>query len=435
MNCKKYFYIVSLCIFFCISCSKNQDKYKLPVVNINGVEVADLDPLKLTDTTNIKLSQIVDNIKVVTLQTTDESLIYATSIILVGNKYIFANRENEIYQFSITGEFIRLLVKKGRGPGEIPSRGNNIRCNINENMDLFFVSVANRIYLYKLSTGEYIGFKIQQNFGDYQEIRSITISADSMFIYSYSSRGGVPDDSLGCGIVIQDWNNNLIWHKRFNYKTWTVYPPPISYDLLHGSDISVVNTDDPKKFVIQVYNQDTSYLLGTDNFSLNPYLLLRTIGPLKSGYPIDYISVGSYRISQEFNSKNGYYFMSMDIITGLAYFPNSIDGYSYHIIYDDNKKLAYNIGPFENDYFGFTHTRSGPNKSMSIYPSFAAPYGKVVVTYEASEFLKLAKGKLKEPGLLKVIKDRLTELTNDLTEFSNPILVIGEMRKIIIIDQ
>lgn len=431
MSYKSSIRIIFLCISFCVSCNKNQDKSKLPLVNINGIEIADLDPQKITDTTQIKLSQIADNIKVVVLQTTNESLLQS-AFLMIGNKYILAQSGNEIYQFSVTGEFIRLLAKMGRGPEEIPSSGKNIMSNINEDLDLFFVTVADNIYLYKLSTGEFLGKKNLQSFGDLREARSITITtSDSLFIYSYYLRGGAPDDSLDCGIVVQDWQNNILWQKRFNYKTLTIIPSPVNYELLQGSNISVVSTDDPRVFIFQVDNHDTCYIFSIDDFSLEPYLLRRTQGPLKNGYPIDYFSVGSYRISYEFNRINGFHFMKMDFITELIDLNNPINGHIYHLIYDNNSKTAINIGTFENDYFGFIHTSHGLEKTFSIYPSLAPPYGKVLVVYDATQFLKSANDNLKRSNLSKEIKEHIAAIKNNITELSNPILVIGDMKKTI----
>jgi hypothetical protein len=424
-------YTMGFCfIFLSISCS-DKATHKLPLINFNGKEVAELDPKKLYDSTRIKLSQIADNIEVIKLQTTDESLL--KSIFLqIGNEYILAKSGNQIFQFSITGKFIRLIAKKGRGPGEIPSMGKNIAYNFNEKFDILYVSVGNEIYLYKLSSGDFIGRKGLKGFEDLKEVRSITMtSTDSLFIYSYFSRG-VTGDSPWSGVKVQDWNDNIIWEKQFNYNTWSIYPPPVDHELLHGSNISIVCTENPREFIFQVDNHDTSYVFSLNNSSLKPYLLRRVQGPLKDGYPIDLISLGSYTIYQEFNRINGFQLMRMDLLTKFVDI-NNIDNYIYNILYNDNNKTAYNITTFENDYFGFIHRYNGLNKSRT-YPSLASPYGKLLIAYPADEFLKLASEKLKQPGLPKEIKGRLLSLSDSLTETDNPLLLIGDLKKDIKID-
>jgi hypothetical protein len=58
-----------------------------------------------------------------------------------------------------------------------------------------------------------------------------------------------------------------------------------------------------------------------------------------------------------------------------------------------------------------------------------APYGKLLIVYEASEFLKFANQTLKKPDLSKEIRDRINSLTDSLTETSNPVLLIGDLKK------
>jgi hypothetical protein len=53
---------------------------------------------------------------------------------------------------------------------------------------------------------------------------------------------------------------------------------------------------------------------------------------------------------------------------------------------------------------------------------------------EASSFLKLKEEKLKEPSLSPEIVDRINMYSRDLTEFSNPVLIIGKVRKVIRLD-
>mgnify|MGYP003781593271 CR=1 FL=1 len=363
MNYAKAFCLICLCLS--LSCASDQDKHELPIVNIKGEKIANLDPKKLTDTAQIKLSQIADNIEVITLETKDESLFMSTRFI-VGNEYILAMRGNQFYQFTSEGKFVRIIAKRGRGAGEIPSMGKNISYHINEKLDLLILTAGDHIYLLKLSSGELIDRKDLPDFASLKEVRAITMtSADSLFIYSYFSRGA-KGDSLCSGVVVQDWNNNILWQKKFNYLTWSIDPPPFNYELLHGSDISVVDTDNPREFIFQVDNHDTCYVFNLKNFSLQPYLLRRTIGVLKDKYPIDRISQGCYTIAQEFNRTNGIHIMRMQLLTKFVDI-NNMDDYVYNIFYDDNNKTAINIYSFENDYFGFIHRYNGLNKARSCY--------------------------------------------------------------------
>jgi hypothetical protein len=306
--------------------------------------------------------------------------------------------------------------------------GRNISFQINEKLDLLILTAGDHIYLLRLSSGELIETKDLTDFASFKEVRAITMAnPDSLFIYSYYSRGA-KGDSLCSGVAVQDWNNKILWQKKFNYLSWTVLPEPINYQLLHGSNISVLDTDNPREFIFQVDNHDTCYVFNLNDFSLQPYLLRRTMGALKDKYPIDRVSQGCYTIGQESNRTNGIHIMRMQLITKLVDI-NNIDDYVYNIFYDDNNKTAFNISSFENDYLGFIHQYNGLNKERSNYPELVPPYGKFLMIYEANEFLKLANQTLKKPDLSKEIRDRINSLTVNLTETSNPVLLIGDLKK------
>jgi hypothetical protein len=52
-----------------------------------------------------------------------------------------------------------------------------------------------------------------------------------------------------------------------------------------------------------------------------------------------------------------------------------------------------------------------------------------VIVYEASEFLKLANQTLSQPDLSIEIRDRINSLKVNLTETSNPVMLIGDIKK------
>ena len=371
----------------------------------------------------------MDNIRIVALETVDEAMIAGNSF-LIGNDYILVMMGGYFYQFSSDGKFIRVLVKQGRGPGELPNMGRNISYNINEELDLLYITCIADIYLYRLSSGEFLGKKNIPEFRELKEARGITMtSSDSLFIYSYFSRG-VKDDALCSGVAVQDWNGDVIWRKEFDYLTWFIMPPPIDVENLSGSDISVVNTDNPREFIFQVDNQDTCYVFNVDDLSLEPYLLRRTTGTtLKDGDPISRFNAGSYVLYQEFNRVNNIHLMRMLFTSKFEDLSNMLNDH-YYILYDNKTKSAFNINIFEDDYLGFTHRYFRPVDSQSyIYPILAPPYGKFLIIYEASDFIKLANEELKDPDIPKEIEERLLTLLNSVTETSNPLLLIGDIKK------
>jgi hypothetical protein len=107
--------LTSFLIFLCagVSCN-NHDK-----VQFNKLETIDLDK-GLSNTKEIRLSQIATDIQYIPLETKEECLITTVSQIFTFNDKIivFDERQRNIYLFTTDGKFIRRIGEKGVGPGE-----------------------------------------------------------------------------------------------------------------------------------------------------------------------------------------------------------------------------------------------------------------------------------------------------------------------------
>lgn len=92
----------------------------------------DLDNCKLS--IDLKLSDLIEDYRLVPLETTNESLLGEFSnIIGLSGDYILVADRNNVYKFSKEGKFINKILKNGRGPGETSgsckyffSKNNNI---------------------------------------------------------------------------------------------------------------------------------------------------------------------------------------------------------------------------------------------------------------------------------------------------------------------
>ncbi|MCX6717994.1 MAG: 6-bladed beta-propeller, partial [Candidatus Staskawiczbacteria bacterium] len=99
---------VYLCVFL-ISCSTGI-KTDLPVVDIIGA---------LKNEKPLKLSEIVDHIEYIKLETKPEFLIGYGQAAKVGNSVYFHNfRPTSLLVFDGQGKFIRQISRQGKGPGE-----------------------------------------------------------------------------------------------------------------------------------------------------------------------------------------------------------------------------------------------------------------------------------------------------------------------------
>lgn len=421
--------LYSIAILFS-NCSRNHGN-KLPIVDIYGREVANLNLLNLKDNSNVKLTQIAENINLVALETKQECTIPGDFFFYVGRKYIIAQgASGGAYQFSIDGTYIRKLFNHGNGPGEIPS--SIPYCSLIEDEDLFLAATRDHVYQYQLSTGNFIGTIGKPILKPREQINSLTYVRDSIILFSYFNTGtrnnDLPADSLGCGIKLQKLDGKILWQKYFKYSSW-IFHPVMKVGLFTGSYIYILTTDDPDEFIIQINDHDTVYKLNTNTYSLIPSLLRKSEIQEKDGFPVDRVVANCFIENYEYASSNGYQLMRFEYVTEEpAGWDYDVD--LYYILYDDNNQYAYRIGTYENDFLGFIYNIVD-NKEISYknLPYLLNPLGLLIERYDAYELLNNAKEALNRPGLNEKVKDRLLELTNTITENSNPILVIGEIKK------
>jgi len=111
-----------------VSCHRNDENGPLYTLKMDGKEILHVDFRNVTDTITIKLSDIVEDVKFIQLETNEESMLKASGLlpgllnkgtILVGEKNIIVlDPSRGLFQFSIGGKFIRKIVSPGRGPCE-----------------------------------------------------------------------------------------------------------------------------------------------------------------------------------------------------------------------------------------------------------------------------------------------------------------------------
>jgi len=90
------------------SCTGGNRQKPVPVIDLqNPVETRDL-----------YLSELIDDIHIVKLETKDEILLGQYTNYLVGERHIITIDSDKILQFSYNGGFVRTLAKAGNGPDE-----------------------------------------------------------------------------------------------------------------------------------------------------------------------------------------------------------------------------------------------------------------------------------------------------------------------------
>jgi hypothetical protein len=89
---------------------ENNDKPDKP-------DIIDLSSI-VNEKKDLKLSQIVKDVKYITLQTKPDCLLGDIDVIKISSDKIFLISMNEVYCFLMDGSFYKQFGSKGIGPGE-----------------------------------------------------------------------------------------------------------------------------------------------------------------------------------------------------------------------------------------------------------------------------------------------------------------------------
>ena len=129
-----------------ISCSGSNTGNYIPSIDLQNPD----------DSRNVNLSEMIDEINIVRLETSDDILLGQNTIYLAGEKYIITIDQEKILQFSGNGEFIRPLALAGKGPEEF-MRADAFA--LDEKNDIFYLNHRgdyHNIFVYELRTGKRI---------------------------------------------------------------------------------------------------------------------------------------------------------------------------------------------------------------------------------------------------------------------------------------
>ncbi|MFP4048043.1 MAG: 6-bladed beta-propeller, partial [Bacteroidales bacterium] len=164
--------LLSLMLLFLVGCSKTGNEgidteSDSQLITVDFVEMSDSEK-------TVALSDIAQDISYVKLETNENVLINNTNKIKLTKNFIFISDFSNLYQFSKTGEFIRKIGNKGRGPGEYIHISS---LEINEKQDKIYVycSTRKKLFVYNFK-GEFCRqFNLPQ-------INELTFVRDSLFL-------------------------------------------------------------------------------------------------------------------------------------------------------------------------------------------------------------------------------------------------------------
>ena len=157
---KKYLFFLIIAIAFCSSCQHKANN-KEAVANDTIVEEPAFRVINFTeDLTDcgkpLVLSDIVDNVEYLKLETTEKGFIAEIADIKMSDKYVILTSfmvDHALLFDRATGKFIRTIGKVGQGPGELLSP-----CNVGiQNDSIVYISstYTYALFAHKI-TGEFI---------------------------------------------------------------------------------------------------------------------------------------------------------------------------------------------------------------------------------------------------------------------------------------
>ena len=118
-----------LAVFFCFSCQMQKEKkVESVIVDIN-----------LHNSRNYTIFELIDSVRLIQLETTDESLIgFISKIYFDDNKLIvFDISQKQVLVFNEDGTFINKIHNVGQGPGEYVAMDCGLYDNINKNIIIY----------------------------------------------------------------------------------------------------------------------------------------------------------------------------------------------------------------------------------------------------------------------------------------------------------
>lgn len=155
----------------------------------------------LDDRRQFKLSDIAESLEYIELKTPPEMPIMVTHM-AVSNEYIFVNSKGDVYQFTMSGDFIRKVGRSGRGPGEYLTA---IDISVDEAKRQVNIVGGLELYTYSFD-GDFLGSVEISLFDDYIVSDSLIYASSVPFGYqtykllaldgNRDTLGGIPNRNV-----------------------------------------------------------------------------------------------------------------------------------------------------------------------------------------------------------------------------------------------
>ncbi len=372
---------------------------------------------------DLKLSDLAENFKLIPLETSEQSLL-GRSEFYVSDQYILAYTQNGVYKFSPEGKFIKKIINTGKGPQEVS--GFNPE---------YFVAENNLLYINDYQHNDYILVYDIVNEQFMESInKCIPGSWSSIAVDKNGTIIGTPfdplkSDSLHYAVVYQNAAGDLISGIP-NTKRQKAF--------MEDGDIeyqtSVIISSE-KSYKLYYRNDDTLFSI-VEN-SLKPYIVLEFDKP--RDYPPAGMPQKGDRMIQ-FPSVDAPGFMIINAMVagntrqinqgngGMAILIETNQNY---VFLDKSKGTAALIRTFNDNLIGNTQDvlKIVEEKKIGVNFPQILPNNKLVVAYNSLDILDAVENGITSDGFPQRTVDQLIEISKNLKEEDNPVLLVGELIK------
>lgn len=359
---------------------------------IRPVPIADLqNPVKSTE---IKLSELLEEIRVIRLETRDSILLGQNTNYLISNKYVISIDQNKILQFSNDGSFIRILAKAGKGPGEFQRAEAFALDDKNEILYINHRGDSRNITCYDLNTG--------------QRIRRISTGVENLI-----SQIVITGDST-LGIVPRMNNEYNFYYLSTSGNFISGITPPRAKNI--GLETSIFRVNNRVLYIPKEY--DTLYLINKN--ACFPYCFFK----IENRFSYDNNEIGNFvylsSTAPEFLIANKVHARIKLNPDGETFSMNADKQTRYLVRTKDFS--VYEISGFYNDFLGIREKADQWNNYFSITNGFG------YISYSSFEL----KQKIKEiliSGKIDIqAGKRISDLNEQVNENDNPVLVVGALK-------
>lgn len=422
---RNFLFLILVLLLF--SCNAGNEDRIVSTVNLDGRKIPVIHFDRLPDELNeTGISQIIDDYRVIPLETKEECLVGNAMVYLFEDKIIVGTQINfpdpvTCYMFDDKGMFIKNVGAGGNGPGE--HSGYLLSSSLSlPDTDMFVLSFTSENQLFN-SNAEYVD-DIKQPY----DLMGNSVSYSGDTWYSPGAVKGHPqyprDSNL---VVIHNRNGEII--KRIPR---TVYPPSADKGFtpsMNGSSVYMYNG----KWRLYCPGNDTVYSLSGEN-AIHEYILDRGAKGHKYNTIVDPKSIiGKYSYSIIGETEHQWLINCSEMTEAEVreYRPGQWGG-SYNMrdelaVIGKDSEAALRMEVFD-DLFGIIDKRAF--NSSHYYTTD----NKLVFAQQASELKVKIAERLKEGDLDPDQRKRLEELDSQIDENSNPVIFIFSLKDKIRID-